>query len=170
MLFDFSKWQEVAKAQGKFVSEQELSGEVNLTEYSLDTQTLVLVEVDVRADPTILTPGLHGCHIHETGLAEPPFASAKGHFDAGPFGNPDPDANHPFHSGDLPNLNVDESGHGFLETVTNRVTLSHGPISIFDEDGASMVIHTHTDHCEPAESKSGHSGGPRLACAVIEKV
>lgn len=170
MLFDFSDWKKVAEAHADFVSEQQVTGTAHFIEYQHDTQNLVHVMIDVQGDPTVLTPGLHGCHIHETGLCEPPFTSAKGHFDPGPAGNPDPDVNHPFHSGDLPNVKVDETGKGHLETVTNRITLSEGPLSIFDEDGASIVLHSHTDHCEPAESKSGHSGGPRLACGVIQKI
>lgn len=170
MLFDFSSWKETAKAKATFTSPEDVSGTALLTEYQKDTQTLVHVLIDVKGDPKVLTPGLHGCHIHETGACElPSFGSAKGHFDSGPFGNSDPDLNHPYHSGDLPNIEVNEAGEGHLETVTNRITLSNGPLTIFDEDGAALILHSHEDHCEPAESKSGHSGGPRLACAVIQK-
>ncbi|OGE30392.1 hypothetical protein A2631_01305 [Candidatus Daviesbacteria bacterium RIFCSPHIGHO2_01_FULL_44_29] len=169
-MFDFSDWTKTAQAKADFVSEQGVSGQANFTEYQKDTVTLVHVTVDVQGDPAVLTPGLHGCHIHETGLAEPPFASAKGHFDPGPSGNSDPDVNHPFHAGDLPNIQVNNDGVGHLETITSRITLTDGPLTIFDADGASVVLHSHTDHCEPAESKSGHSGGPRLACGVIEQI
>ena len=40
------------------------------------------------------------------------FTSAGGHFDPGPNGNTDPDANHPYHMGDLPNMEVDANGNG----------------------------------------------------------
>ena len=169
MLFDFSTWKVTAKAYAKFESAEDVSGTATLTEFQKDTQTLVHVLIDVKGDPKVLTPGLHGCHIHETGTCEIPYSSAKGHFDPGPSGNPDPDINHPYHSGDLPNIEVNQEGVGHLETVTNRITLSPGPLTIFDEDGASLILHSRKDHCEPAESKSGHSGGPRLACAVIQK-
>src|SRR5262245_32899038 len=46
-----------------------------------------------------LAPGTHAVHIHETGQCEP-CAAAGGHFDPGPNGNPSPDGNHPFHTGD----------------------------------------------------------------------
>ena len=52
---------------------------------------------------TGLTPGKHGVHLHQTGKCEPDFTAAGGHFDPGPASNTDPDANHPFHMGDLPN-------------------------------------------------------------------
>ena len=45
-------------------------------------------------------------HLHAVGKCEPDFAAAGGHFDPGPAGNTDPDANHPFHMGDIPNLEV----------------------------------------------------------------
>ncbi len=170
MLFDFSDWNKTAQAKASFVSNEDVSGQAQFSEYQKGTQTLVHIVIDIKGDPAILTPGLHGCHIHETGACEVPFASAKGHFDPGPSGNSDPDLNHPFHAGDLPNIEVSSEGDGHLETVTNRITLSGGPLTIFDEDGASLILHSHEDHCEPAESKSGHSGGPRLACALIEKI
>ena len=62
-----------------------------------------------------LTPGLHGVHLHAVGKCEPDFTAAGGHFDPGPAGNPDPDANHPFHMGDIPNLEANASGAGRAE-------------------------------------------------------
>ena len=61
-----------------------------------------------------LKPGLHGVHLHAVGKCEPPFTSAGGHFDPGPAGNTDPDANHPYHLGDIPNLKVGADGKGEL--------------------------------------------------------
>ena len=57
--------------------------------------------------------GMHGVHIHGTGRCEgPDFKSAGGHFDPGPAGDPDPDVNHPYHMGDLPNITVNAAGTG----------------------------------------------------------
>ena len=67
-----------------------------------------------------LKPGLHGVHLHAVGKCEPPFTGAGGHFDPGPAGNPDPDANHPYHFGDLPNLKVGADGKGELNALTTR--------------------------------------------------
>ncbi len=107
----------------------------------------------------------HGFHIHERGVCEPPFNSAGGHFDPGPSGNASPDANHPFHLGDLPNLEVGKRGIGRLSTTTSRVTLTPGPLSIFDADGSAVIVHQNRDRGVPGEQ--GASGGPRLACGVI---
>ena len=61
--------------------------------------------VDVSINVRGLSPGMHAVHIHETGNCTP-CSEAKGHFDPGPHGFTSPDGNHPFHSGDLVNLEV----------------------------------------------------------------
>jgi Cu-Zn family superoxide dismutase len=116
-----------------------------------------------------LKPGRHGVHLHAVGTCEPDFAAAGGHFDPGPFGNPDPDANHPYHMGDIPNLTVGANGEGTVKGVTTRVTLSPGPLSLFDADGSAIIIHGNPDQGITGEPKSGVSGGPRVACGVITK-
>jgi Cu-Zn family superoxide dismutase len=116
-----------------------------------------------------LKPGRHGVHLHAIGKCEPDFLAAGGHFDPGPASNPDPDANHPFHMGDIPNLEVGADGSGVLQAVTTRVTLSPGPLSIFDEDGTAVIIHANPDQEITGAPKSGVSGGPRVACGVITK-
>jgi Cu-Zn family superoxide dismutase len=113
-----------------------------------------------------LSRGRHGFHIHERGVCDPPsFNSSGGHFDPGPFGNSSPDANHPFHMGDLPNLEVGQGGIARLTTTTSRITLSPGPLSIFDADGSAVIVHRDPDRGTPGVQ--GASGGPRLACGVI---
>lgn len=127
-----------------------------------------VVEITVRASG--LAPGKHGVHLHAVGKCEPPaFTAAGGHFDPGPAGNTDPDANHPFHMGDIPNLEVGADGKGELKAVTTRVTLSPGPVSVFDADGTAIIIHVNEDKGITGESKSGVSGGPRAACGVLMK-
>ena len=129
--------------------------------------TGVIVEITVTASG--LKPGLHGVHLHAVGKCEPDFAAAGGHFDPGPASNTDPDANHPFHMGDIPNLEAGADGRGTLKTVTTRVTLSEGPLSLFDQDGSAIIIHGNPDKGITGEPKSGVSGGPRVACGVITK-
>lgn len=132
--------------------------------------TTGLMAVEIEVDVTGLKPGPHGLHLHAVGKCDPPgFVTAGGHFDPGPAGNTDPDANHPFHMGDLPNLVADVKGHAVLKTVTTRVTLGPGPLSLFDADGTAIIVHANPDQGITGESKSGVSGGPRLACGVIEK-
>lgn len=142
-----------------------ITGSVDLVEH--DQGTGKMVEITLTASG--LKPGLHGVHLHAVGKCEPDFAAAGGHFDPGPAGNTDPDANHPFHMGDIPNLEVGANGRGTLKAMTTRVTLSDGPLSIFDADGTAIIIHGNPDQGITGESKSGVSGGPRIACGVITR-
>lgn len=131
----------------------------------------VRIVARVTGPPGVFIPGRRGFHIHETakGGCTPPFTSAGGHLDAGPAGNPDPDVNHPYHTGDLPNLTVDSTGVGTLDATTSRITLSAGPLSIMDRDGSVLIIHGKSDQGISGPAKSGVPGGPRLACGLIEK-
>lgn len=142
-----------------------VTGRVELVERRQGTGTVV----DVTVTATGLKPGLHGVHLHAVGQCEAPFTSAGGHFDPGPASNTDPDVNHPFHMGDIPNLQVGADGKGELKAVTTRVTLSAGPLSLFDADGTAIILHANEDKGVPGEPKSGVSGGPRVACGVITK-
>jgi superoxide dismutase, Cu-Zn family len=124
--------------------------------------------VRVVGTVTGVTPGLHGLHIHENGVCQPPgFTAAGGHYDPGPYGNSNPDANHPFHMGDLPNLVADAAGAGQVNAVTSRVTLSAGPTTLFDANGSAVIVHLNPDQGIPGPPGSGVSGGPRVACGVI---
>jgi Cu-Zn family superoxide dismutase len=71
--------------------------------------------------------------------------------------------------GDIPNLEVGANGTGTLTGVTTRITLSPGPLSIFDDDGTAVIIHGNEDQGITGAPKSGVSGGPRVACGVITK-
>ena len=92
-----------------------IEGEVRLTELEGNFPTPgVRIQARITGPPEAFAPGRHGFHIHENakGGCVPPFTSAGGHFDAGPAGNPDPDVNHPYHTGDIPNLMVDSTASG----------------------------------------------------------
>ena len=142
-----------------------IAGTADFVERAQGTGTLV--EITVTASG--LKPGMHGVHLHAVGKCEPDFTAAGGHFDPGPAANMDPDANHPFHMGDIPNLLVGANGRGTMKIVTSRVTLSDGPVSLFDADGSAIVIHGNPDQGITGEPKSGVSGGPRVACGVINR-
>lgn len=159
-----------AKAVAK-MSGPDTSGTAEFTEYDVDGWKYVHIRLVLSGDPQTLTAGKHAVHIHEKGDCEcDGFKCAGGHFDPGPSGNSDPDANHGYHAGDLPSITVDENGNGVLETITTRVTLSDGPVSILQpEEGTSLMVHGNPDPYTAGESGSGHSGGPRLACGKIEK-
>jgi Cu-Zn family superoxide dismutase len=126
---------------------------------------MVQVVLSVQNAP----PGMHAVHIHGTGRCEgPDFKSAGGHFDPGPAGNPDPDVNHPYHMGDLPNITVNAQGTGQYNVFSTRVTMG-GPTGLFDADGSAILIHQNLDPLVPGPSGSGVSGGPIIACGVIER-
>lgn len=126
--------------------------------------------VEITVTVSGLKPGPHGLHLHAVGACQAPgFTSAGGHFDPGPNGMTDPDMNHPFHMGDLPNLVADAGGRATLKAITTRVTLSDGPLSLFDADGTAVIIHANPDQGITGEAKSGLSGGPRVACGVITR-
>ena len=157
-------------AQGRTTARAAIKGEgitgtARFVERAQGTGTLV--EITVTASG--LKPGRHGVHLHAVGTCEPDFAAAGGHFDPGPAANPDPDANHPFHMGDIPNLEVGAGGRGTMQIATSRVTLSEGPLSLFDADGSAIIIHGNPDQGITGEPKSGVSGGPRVACGVITR-
>ena len=161
----------LAHAQGQGIKAQAeingdgITGRAELVERRQGTG----IVVDVTVTASGLKPGLHGVHLHAIGKCEAPFTSAGGHFDPGPASNTDPDANHPFHMGDIPNLQVGADGKGTLKAVTTRITLSTGPLSIFDDDGTAIIIHENEDKGVTGEPKSGVSGGPRVACGILTK-
>jgi len=92
--------------------------------------------------------------------------------DLGPFGNNLPvTANHPYHSGDLINLQIGANGTGSMTHVTSRIAVSAGNLSIFDADGASIVIHALPDtYCAANPGDPNCAGGGRTACGVLRRV
>jgi len=108
-----------------------------------------------------LPVGAHAFHVHETGTCEAPFDSAGGHY------NPD-DVAHGFaseeggHAGDLPNIHIPASGSLEVEMYSTLLTVDD---ALFDDDGASIVIHQGPDDYV---SDPAGAAGPRIACGVIE--
>ena len=163
-----------ATAEIKGCTDPAISGKATLTE---KTSPEGIKEVTVKMKVKGLTDGKHAVHIHEVGACEP-CGAAKGHHDPGPFGQSRPDSagdevpagdiNHPYHMGDLVNIEVRE-GVGTMMHTTNRVTLSPGLLSILDADGSAFIIHTNPDtYCdEEADLKKGCAGGSRDACGII---
>jgi superoxide dismutase, Cu-Zn family len=153
------------KASAEIISctSSEPIGKAILSERVSD-EGVKLVDITVIADD--LAQGKHGVHIHETGDCTP-CADAGGHFDPGPAGNSNPDGNHPFHTGDLINLEVNGKGKGVMHTTTSRITLSSGPLSIFDSNGSAIVIHINPDTYCPGGPEAGCAGGGRAGCGVI---
>ena len=114
-----------------------------------------------------LPSGRHGIHLHAIGSCiGPAFASAGGHHN--PLG-----AEHGLgnpagaYAGDLPNLQVNIAGRGHLDAVTDRATLSMGPVSLLDGDGSAIIIHAAED--DQVTNPTGNSGA-RIACGVIQAI
>lgn len=129
--------------------------------FTEDARGLVYVNVHVKG----VSLGLHGIHIHAIGACMPDFGAAGGHYN--PLGKEHGlDSPNGPHAGDLPNLTVNEDGVGHLNTKTDRVTISPGPTSLFDQDGSSLVIH---DHEDDQMSQPIGGSGPRIACGIIER-
>ena len=141
----------------------DINGKAFLRERRSD-EGVKLVDVFMRVKG--LSPGKHAVHIHETASCTP-CGDAQGHFDPGPDSNTNPDGNHPFHSGDLVNIKVNHRGRGILRTTTSRITLSPGPLSLFDADGSAFIIHVGEDTYCPDGAVPGCAGGARAACGII---
>ena len=161
----FSK---MAKATITGCTDSNITGEVILKERESPEGVKL---VDIRMEVKGLKDGKHAVHIHEAANCQP-CGAAKGHHDPGPFGKSTPDApdfNHPYHMGDLVNIEV-VNGIGEVHMATNRVSLSDGRLSVFDENGSAFIIHTYEDlYCDQDdELNKGCAGGPRDACGIIE--
>jgi Cu-Zn family superoxide dismutase len=121
------------------------------------------LHVNVQVDG--MTPGRHGIHLHAVGSCiGPTFASAGGHHNplGAAHGLDSPDG---AHAGDLPNLEVNVVGRGRLQATSDLATLTPGPTSLVDADGAAVVIHAAED--DQVTNPTGNSGA-RVACGVIE--
>ena len=163
-----------ATADIKGCTDASISGRATFKEKVTDEG---IKEVTIRLKVEGLSDGKHAVHIHETAACEP-CGAAKGHHDPGPFGQTRPDSagdtvpatdiNHPYHMGDLINIEV-KNGSGTMKHASNRVTLSAGRLSVFDADGSSIIIHTNEDtYCdEESDLKKGCAGGSRDACGII---
>jgi Cu-Zn family superoxide dismutase len=130
-------------------------------------------EVVVFGQARDLPAGFHGFHIHTTGVCEPPFTSAGGHY------NPE-GATHRDHAGDMPSLLINGDGEGFVGFETDRFTIDE----LRDADGSAVIVHELSDNYAniPTRYRSPDSppqGGPdaatlgtgdaggRIACGVV---
>lgn len=119
--------------------------------------------VEVRIQAAGLAPGHYGTHLHAVGRCEgPDFVSAGPHWNPTErqHGSLNPQGHH---LGDLPNLEVDESGAGRLEYAIAGAEMS-GSQGLLDDDGAAVVIHAAAD--DYRTDPSGNSGA-RIACGVL---
>ena len=122
----------------------------------------VLIQFDLKG----LTPGAHAIHIHTSGSCDPKVGFSS----AGPHFSPEPNKMHGFfaahgtHAGDLPNEFAASDGTLHASVISNTFSLGNGKKSIFDRDGASIVVHAKADDYM---SQPAGNAGDRVACGVI---
>jgi Cu-Zn family superoxide dismutase len=121
-------------------------------------------KVRVNAQISGLTPGAeHGFHVHEKGdCGSGDGMSAGGHYN--PAGNPHGAQAGAHHAGDMPNLKADSYGNASASFELSGVSVGSGPADVV---GKGLIVHR-----DPDDYKSQPVGnaGPRIACAVIQKM
>jgi Cu-Zn family superoxide dismutase len=132
-----------------------------------DSDEGATLQIDARGLP----PGIHGFHIHDVGLCEPPdFKSAGPHWNPTDkkHGGENPEGSH---MGDLQNVTVAQDGTLQVRIVVPGTYLSNagrdvagGAQQILDPNGAAIAIHAKADDYKT--DPSGDSGD-RIACAVL---
>jgi superoxide dismutase, Cu-Zn family len=124
----------------------------------------VLIQYDLKG----LTPGVHAIHIHTSGNCD----AKVGFSSAGPDFSDAPDKMHGYlaehgpHAGDLPNEFAASDGTLQASVISNAFSIGNGKKSIFDRDGASLVVHAKGDDYR---SQPAGNSGDRVACGVIAR-
>ncbi len=113
-----------------------------------------------------LKPGLHGLHIHATGIVTAECTLAGPHYNPlnKDHGGPGDEVRH---VGDLGNIKADSDGNANFQIKDKEIQLS-GPYSVV---GRAIVVHAAPDDL----GKGGHllsitagNAGLRVGCGVIE--
>jgi Cu-Zn family superoxide dismutase len=147
-----------ARAVAKMVG---LDGQPAGTVNFVATSHGVLMQFDLKG----LTPGAHAIHIHTSGNCD-----SKALFNtAGPHFSPETKmhgylAEHGMHAGDLPNQFAASDGTLRATAISNAFSLGNGKKSIFDKDGAAIIVHAGAD--DYMSQPAGNSGD-RVTCGVI---
>ncbi len=122
----------------------------------------VLIEIALHG----LTPGGHAIMIHTTASCDPKTKFTS----AGPDLSFEPTKLHGFlakggpRPGDLPSQFAGADGELHATLITNAVSLGNGKKSLFDRDGASIIVNAKADDYI---SQPDGNGGPRIACGTI---
>ncbi len=117
-----------------------------------------------------LEPGEHGWHLHAMGTCEPsglePFSTAGPHWNPTAMMHGAPEAEK-HHAGDFGNLTANDEGLAETTIATTDYSLSDGPTSVFDADGAAIIVHVGED--DLVSQPAGNSGA-RYACGVVAEL
>ena len=121
--------------------------------------------VKLKLDLQGLPPGDHAIHFHEKATCEAPdFKSAGDHFN--PEGKEHGLMNAKgAHSGDLPNIHVEEDGTAKLELTARHAELSEDDDGLLKDGGTALVIHEKADD---GMSQPAGDAGDRIACGEIK--
>lgn len=120
--------------------------------------------VQVKLKVEGLEPGPHAVHIHEFPKCEAPdFKSAGNHFN--PLSKEHGLMNAKgAHAGDMPNVEVDQSGMMDTELMLPEAKLKEDQMSLLRKEGSSIVIHSGPDD---GMSQPAGDSGDRIACGKI---
>jgi Cu-Zn family superoxide dismutase len=128
----------------------------------LETPNGVLIQLRLEQ----IAAGEHAIHIHEMGQCQPPnFQSAGSHYNPSNAPHGLLLENGP-HAGDLPNIFAQENGTVQADILTNQVTFSGGPNSLFKDGGTALVVHAKGDDYQ---TNPAGASGDRIACGVIAR-
>jgi superoxide dismutase, Cu-Zn family len=131
-------------------------GEVELLQMAAGVQIIASVKG--------LPAGQYAMHLHAIGRCTgPDFASAGPHFNPGgkQHGRDNPMG---AHAGDLPNLEVTQTGE--MNLMLPGLRLVDGDAPLLDADGAAVVLHARADDYR---SDPAGNAGARIACGEIRK-
>lgn len=120
--------------------------------------------VVINVNGVAMPAGVHGIHLHETGLCEgPKFESAGKHWNPGmkQHGRDNPAG---AHAGDLANLTIAADGSANVSIPVAGAKLAGGEMMLADADGTALVVHASPD--DYRTDPTGNSGD-RIACAVL---
>lgn len=122
----------------------------------------VLVTFDLHDLP----PGPHGIHLHTSANCD----ARTGFTSAGPILTLVPGKQHGFlaeggpEAGDLPNQFAGGDGRLHASTIANGFSIGNGKRSIFDKDGAAIILDARGDDYR---TQPLGNAGDRIACGVV---
>jgi Cu-Zn family superoxide dismutase len=143
------------RAQMQHVPIKDAKGnDVGMAMISAGKPSGIQIALDVKGLP----PGEHAIHLHATGVCEPPFTTAGGHFNPASkkHGLQNPEGHH---AGDMMNFTVGKDGK-------STATVNNADVTMKTVAGLALMIHANAD-----DGKTDPTGnaGDRIACGVVPK-
>jgi superoxide dismutase, Cu-Zn family len=160
--FAASFWVMVAGADTTQITIYKLIPNSSANQVKLGTVTATDTQYGLLFTPELelLTPGIHGMHVHENPSCADGGLAAGGHLDPMHTGKHLGPYNNAGHLGDLPALTVTADGKASLPVLAPR-------LKVADLKGHSLIIHAGGDNYSDTPPMGG--GGARMACGVISQ-